>query len=207
MRAPADIQAHIPVLFDDTDPEQRYAAFLALMDASNVPVAWADSVWDQLVVRCGHDSNHVRAMSTQLLCNLAKSDHEGRIVTALDTLFAVTYDPKFVTARHTIQALWKIGVPTSDQRNVLLVRLRDRFRNAEAERNTTLVRYDIIVGLRNLYDATGDQTVITEAGALVELEPDPKYRKKYLSALRPGKPIERARNLCSVVVADEQLCL
>ena len=39
-----------------------------------------------------------------------KSDPENRILKDFDAVYNVTFDKRFVTARHCLQALWKIGV-------------------------------------------------------------------------------------------------
>jgi hypothetical protein len=43
-------------------------------------------------------------------------------------------------------------------------------------------RYDILVRLRNLYDATISSEIRETALKLIELERDPKYKKKYAGA-------------------------
>jgi hypothetical protein len=57
-------------------------------------------------------------------------------------LFDVVADERFVTARHALQAMWKVG-------------------------------------LRKLFDAVQDETIQVRAKALIELESDAKYKKKY----------------------------
>jgi hypothetical protein len=47
-----------------------------------------------------------------------------------------------------------------------------------------LIRFDIIQNLRNIYDEVGDETVRDKALALIELEEDDKYRKKYAKVWR-----------------------
>ena len=91
------------------DGEVRYAALEYVMAATNQPVDWAYEVWDELLQLMHGPHIHHRAIATTLLCNLAKSDPKRRILKALPAIMAVTHDPSFVTARHTIQALWKIG--------------------------------------------------------------------------------------------------
>jgi hypothetical protein len=44
-----------------------------------------------------------------------------------------------------------------------------------------LIRYDIIQGLRKLYDEVTDEKVREKALELIETEEDLKYRKKYAS--------------------------
>jgi hypothetical protein len=50
-----------------------------------------------------------------------------------------------------------------------------------AEKNCTLIRFDILQGLRNLYDAVPDEGIRAKALAWIEIEEDLKYRKKYLT--------------------------
>ena len=126
-----------------------------------------------------HKDNHVRAIAAQVLCNLAHSDPEQRMLHDFPALLAVTHDPRFVTARHCLQALWKVGAAGEAQRRVLVEGLADRFAVCATEKNGTLLRYDIQVGLRHLYDAVGEDALRTRALALIDTEADPKYRKKY----------------------------
>lgn len=62
---------------------------------------------------------------------------------------------------------------------IVLDALEDRFKNCAAEKNCTLIRYDIIQGLRNLYDEVKDEEIREKALELIETEEDLKYRKKY----------------------------
>ncbi|WP_156828848.1 hypothetical protein [Cohnella laeviribosi] len=47
-----------------------------------------------------------------------------------------------------------------------------------------MIRFDIIQGLRKLYDRDQDETVRQKALELMETEADLKYRKKYASVWR-----------------------
>ena len=94
-------------------------------------------------------------------------------------LLAVTRDERFVTARHCMQSLWKVGVAGEAQREKLIAGLERRFRECSAEKNCTLIRYDILQSLRNVYDQVKDEKVREKALELIETERDLKYRKKY----------------------------
>jgi hypothetical protein len=144
-------------------------------------------VWDELVASLRHADNHQRAIAAQLLCNLAKSDPQNRMLHDFDALYAVTKDEKFVTARHSLQAIWKVGAAGTQQQQQVIEHLTSRFRDCAMEKNCTLFRYDIIQGLRKLYDEVQDETVRETALALIATEADSKYRKKYASLWRPGK--------------------
>ena len=164
------------------DATARNRAFMDLIKATDVPVDWAYEVWDKLLGLTKSKDNHLRAIATQLLCNLAKSDPKHRMLKDFDTVMAVTRDSMFVTARHTLQNVWKVAVPGAKQQQIVVDRLAEWFAGCTVHKNCTLIRYDITVGLRNLYDVARDELVKVKALALIETEPDLKYRKKYAGA-------------------------
>ena len=171
------------------DRDLQNQAFFATIEATNQPVAWAYEVWDELVVNLRHKDNHERAIAAQVLCNLAKSDPNKRMLRDFDALLAVTKDERFVTARHCLQALWKVGAAGKEQQQRLVDGLTGRFHECIAEKNCTLIRYDIIQSLRNVYDAVQDETIKVKALALIETETDLKYRKKYATVWRTRKEV------------------
>jgi hypothetical protein len=156
-------------------------AFLTILKATDKPVDWAYDVWDELVENLSHTDNHNRAIAAQVLCNLAKSDPQNRMLKDFDALLAVTRDERFVTARHCLQALWKVGAAGKKQQKKLVDGLAGRFDECLTEKNCTLIRYDIIQSFRNLYDAVKDEKIREQALQLIETEADLKYRKKYTS--------------------------
>ncbi|HEY5903575.1 MAG TPA: hypothetical protein VIU39_13555 [Anaerolineales bacterium] len=166
------------------DLERQNQAFQYLMRSTEDPVPWAYDIWDELVEGLSHKDNHVRAISAQVLANLAKSDPEKRMLRDFNRLLAVTRDERFVTARHCLQSLWKVGAAGPEQRRRLVDGLETRYRECINEKNCTLIRYDIIEAMRNVYDATGDERVKEKALAWIELEKDPKYRSKYAGVWR-----------------------
>ncbi|HRQ40504.1 MAG TPA: hypothetical protein PLD25_21530 [Chloroflexota bacterium] len=174
-------QTHLAYI-QTKDKALQNAAYYYLMEATAVPVDWAYYAWDELVAGLTHKDNHVRAINSQLLCQLAKSDPEKRILADFDKLLAVTKDERFVTARHCLQSLWKVGVVGVEQQQMVVDGLDGRYRECITEKNGTLIRSDIITGLANLYDAVKDETIKERAWALIETETDPKYRKKYATA-------------------------
>jgi hypothetical protein len=182
--APTDLLADLWT----TDRARQNEAFAVIMAATDASVPWAYEVWDDLVATLTHPDNHHRAIAAQVLCNLAKSDPEDRMAHTLDALMTVTHDARFVTARHCLQSLWKVGTVGYRQRERLLSALRDRFAAAATEKNGTLVRYDITVVLRKVYDAVGDEDVKAASEAWIDGEPDPKYRKKYEKVWKGSAP-------------------
>ena len=175
--------------FDDlrsADGAARYAALTAVLEATDRRVDWAYAVWDELLEGLRDKNAHHRAIAAQVLCNLAKSDPENRLLKDFEAVLAVTRDEKFVTARHSLQAIWKVGAAGKQQQKLVVDRLADRFSDCAAEKNCTLIRYDIVAGLRNLYDTVKDDAVRARALALIETEPDAKYRKKYAAVWKRG---------------------
>ena len=159
--------------------ELQNQAFFYILEATEKPVDWAYEAWDELAEGLNHKDNHVRAISAQILCNLAKSDPENRMEKNFPALMAVTRDKKFVTARHCLQSIWRVGTSTEKMKKLVVDALADRFQNCSGEKNCTLIRYDIIQGLRNLYDEVKDEQLKEKALELIEMEEDLKYRKKY----------------------------
>lgn len=161
------------------DRDVNYAAYQQLLILTEEKVEWAYSVWDQLVRDLKHPNNHQRSRAAQYLANLAKSDPENRMLTDFPKLWQVTKDDKFVTARHSLQVIWKVALAGPSQKEMVLNHLAERFVLCEAEKNFTLIRSDILQGMRQLYDATNDKQIELSAMGLIEKVEDPKYKKKY----------------------------
>jgi hypothetical protein len=166
------------------DRELQNKAFFDILAATDKPVDWAYEVWDDMVKTLSHKDNHQRAIAAQVLANLAKSDPENRMLKDFDALLAVTRDKRFVTARHCMQSLWKVGVVGKPQRQKLVDGLAHRFSECITAKNCTLIRYDILQSLRNVYNEVKDEKVREKALELIETEEDTKYRKKYSTLWR-----------------------
>jgi hypothetical protein len=177
------IQTNLNSLWSE-DRQLQNKALFHVLGLTEGPVNWAYEVWDELVENLSHKDNHNRAIAAQVLCNLAKSDPQNRMLKDLHALLAVTKDERFVTARHCMQALWKVGAAGKQQQELLVDGLERRFDECLAEKNCTLIRYDIIQSLANLYDAVHDEGVRAKALEWIEREADLKYRKKYASLWR-----------------------
>lgn len=162
------------------DRDLQNQAFSYLLQETEAPVDWAYDAWDPLVEGLRHKDNHVRAISAQILANLAKSDPQNRMQKDFPALMAGTRDEKFVTARHTLQSIWKVGREKKMQKTVVEA-LAGWFKDCATQKNYTLIRYDILQGLRNLYDSVQDETIRQKALKLIETEADAKYKKKYAS--------------------------
>ena len=65
------------------DKEVQNSAFFAVLEATNKPVDWAYNVWNEMIADLSHKDNHRRAIAAQVLCDLAKSDPENRMLRIL----------------------------------------------------------------------------------------------------------------------------
>jgi len=172
-------QKHLDNLRSE-DSELQNQAFSHILKETEKPVDWAYEVWDQLIDALRHKDNHVRAISAQILANLgAKSDPKNRMQKDLPKLMAVTKDERFVTARHTLQSVWKIGAFNRKMQEPVIDALAYRFEECATEKNCTLIRYDIIQDFRNIYDEVKEEAIKRKALELIETEEDLKYKKKY----------------------------
>jgi hypothetical protein len=170
------------LMLDDvrsSDGATRNRAYQHVIDVTDNPVDWAYEVWDRVVSDLRHKDNHVRAIAAQLLCNLAKSDPELRILHDLPALLELTKDSRFVTARHCMQALWKVGAAGEAQRAAYQAGMVRRFVECGTEKNWSLIRFDVLQSMRNVYVATGDDSIRMTAHELIDSEADLRYRKKY----------------------------
>jgi hypothetical protein len=176
-----------------SDSSRQNRAFQALLKATDRPVSWAYEIWDDLLQTLVEGDNRQRSVAAQVLSSLAKSDPAGRMLKDFAALLRVTRDERFVTARHCLQSLWKVGVVGDEQRTMLMKGLAKRFRECVSERNCTLIRYDILVVMRRVYDITNDEGIRAAAAKLMALEPDPKYQKKYATVWRARRPASSSR--------------
>ncbi len=172
------IRTHLDNIRSD-DGQLQNKAYAILLNMTEKPVDWAYDAWDELMDGLTHKDNHVRAISSQLLANLARSDPKGRMFKDFDKLLNVTKDEKFVTARHCLQSIWKVGLAGKKAQQLVVKGLVNRYHECVSEKNCTLIRYDIIQDLRHLYDATTSSEIKEKAMELIEMEQDLKYRKKY----------------------------
>jgi hypothetical protein len=166
------------------DKELQNKAYFYILNITEKPVDWAYDIWDEMVASLTHKDNHVRAIAAQVLCNLAKSDPRERILKDFAALLEVTKDDRFVTARHCMQSLWNVGAAGKKQLKIYMQGLEKRYKEFIAEKNTTLIRYDILQSMRNVYNAVKDQSIKKKALELIELEEDLKYRSKYATLWR-----------------------
>lgn len=165
------------------DKQESYKAYLYILQVTEQQVDWAYEVWDDLLDGLTDKDNHQRSRSAQYLANLAKSDPENRMLTDLPRLWEVTKDEKFVTARHSLQSFWKIGLGGTEQKDLVMTYMVDRFKTTE-EKNYTLIRFDILQNMKHLYDQLDDEVIKQTAMDLIDTVEDDKYKRKYKSVWR-----------------------
>lgn len=173
------LQKHIQNLYSNNGKLQG-ASFQELMKLTEGPVEWAYEIWDSLLDLLENGNNRGRSIAAQVLCNLAKSDPDNRMVEDLPKLMETTKDERFVTARHSLLALSKVGIVNENLTQKTVAGLSKRFEECIDEKNCTLIRYGIICVLRKIFDHTLDEEVYKTSISLIETETDEKYRKKYL---------------------------
>ncbi len=181
------MKPEIQALFDARDGADARAsqqALQRLFEITEEPVDWAYEVWDSLLGDLTHEDNHKRSFSAQMLTRLAISDPEGRMLRDFPAVAAVMRDERFVTARHTMQSLWRAGLAGQDRAALVVEALEARFNECSGEKNASLIRTDAITALGCLTKATGEGRIGTKAEALIDSEPDEKARKKQKAAWR-----------------------
>jgi hypothetical protein len=177
----------VRTLFADRDSPDRdvaYRATIGLFEMTSVPVSWGYDVWDRMLSDLEHREGHRRAFAAQLLARLATSDPERRMLKDFPRVAAVMKDEKTVTARHTLQSLWRIALAGAEQQALVLKALEKHFADCAHEKNGRLGRTDVITALGRLAKATGEPSIEGRAEALMEAEPDEKQRKKQRAAWR-----------------------
>lgn len=178
-------------LVDEAASSDRSAqgrAYEALVAATSSTVPWAYDIWPHIVEGLGSRDNRLRSICAQILANLAAhSDPEDRILGDLDRLAAVMADERFVTARHTTQTLWKVGLGGEKQRTATVAALSRRFRACADEKNAGPIRTDIITALAELDLACPDAGIEQSARDLIAEEPDDTSRRKQASAWKKAR--------------------
>jgi hypothetical protein len=172
------VRKYFDALYSE-NADLRYEAFENIMALTHEPVVWIYEIWDELLQLTQSKNNHTRTIAVQLLSNLAKSDSENRLLNDFDKLIAVTKDEKFVTARHSLQCLWKIAVVKPAFSKLVAGQLSERFKGAAQEKNGTLIRYDILEVFKKAFDLNQEENLRDLSIQLIDLEDDIKYRKKY----------------------------
>ena len=127
-----EVDSHIQNILSKRK-EASYDSFISLLDETKKKVSWSYRHWDVLENLLVKGDDHQRSVAAQLLANLAKSDPDQRMVNTLPKLIEETKDQRFVSAHHTIQCLWKIGIINKQLEQLLLDGLFGRYYDSEKE--------------------------------------------------------------------------
>lgn len=165
------------------DDEIRMNALKHILELTESRVDWVYEAWDGLFNLLDDRNSFKRSIAVIVLCNLAKSDYQNRLQATLDMILSHTRDEKFVTSRQSLLNIWKIALTGGENHNRIISHLEERFIECSTEEHYNLLRLDIIHSFRNIYDSTGDETILLRARELILLEEVDKYRKKYEATL------------------------
>lgn len=178
-----DTKRHIEDL-DSTNDKIRLNALQSLLKETETKVDWIYEVWDHLLEKLEDENSYQRSIGIMMLCNLAKSDTEDRLRSALDRLLVHTRDEKFITSRQCIQNIWKVAAANKTNREKILKYLEKRFVECSDEKHHNLLRQDIIQSMVSLDKLEGNNGLLTRVQALITKETDVKARKKYEALLK-----------------------
>ena len=134
MSVPAAIMAALDALPHPAMREAGFAALRASWDEESA--AWAAEVWPRLEALMTEKDNHLRAIGGQAVAALARQVPADRERATLPGLILLTFDARFVTARHVIQRLWKLGLhPDPAFRREVRMAMSQLWRDAAGEKN------------------------------------------------------------------------
>ncbi len=163
-----------------------FEALEALFSLTEGPVDWAYDAWPGLVQDLGSADNHRRSVAGAMLCRLAISDPEHRILKLMPLLERTIRDERFVTARHVLQGLWRAGVPGTSHADTVIDALERRFADSAPEKSGSLVRTDILECLGKLARFGQAARIDGTARSLIDTEPDTGAQAKLRAAWRKG---------------------
>jgi len=159
----------------------RYAAFKELCKMTEEKADWIYDKIYQLAEKLDSGNSYQRNIGFILLANLSKSDAEKRIPEFSNRLFNALDDEKFITARLAIQNVWKFAVGLSELKKEVLSALKSAYyENRHLATHPNLIRGDVILSLRNIYDFYKDEDILNEVKKMIEVENDLKTKKALL---------------------------
>lgn len=178
---------YVKIVYDNLaspDDAIRMTALQSILEITEEKVDWVYEVWDDLFERLNHPNSYQRTIAILVLCNLSRSDAQHRLDSSLDRLLAHTKDEKFVTSRKCLQNIWKVAADSPQNRDKVIDHLEKRFRECASETHPNLLRQDILLSFRCLYDQEKDGALLIKANNLIMEEREEKYRKVYASILK-----------------------
>ena len=132
---------------ESADGSVRKPAFDRLLVITDEPVDWFEDAFEALKTKLYSKNAFQRSIGVMLLSNLAKSDESGRLALCADRCFELLEDEKFMTARLTAQAIWKVAVAQPPLRAKVVDALMRALSNSNASPHPNLIRQDIVLSL------------------------------------------------------------
>jgi hypothetical protein len=162
----------------------RFNAFKGLLEITDDKVNWLNDVFDNLNNRLKSDNSYQRSIGMMLLCNLAKSDDDNRLRTALPDILSLLNDEKFITRRQCIQNIWKVAVSKNDLLPSIIKALTNKFKECVSEDHYNLLRQDIITTLSSINQNKPQAGILSQIKALIDIENNAALKKKYEKILK-----------------------
>ena len=138
---------------DSVDGNMRKPAFDRLIAITDEPVDWLEDVFEALKTKLYSKNAFQRSIGVMLLSNMAKSDKSDRLALCADRCFELLSDEKFMTARLTAQAVWKIAIARPSLRAKTVDALMHALGNSNASPHPNLIRQDIVLSLVRIHSS------------------------------------------------------
>jgi len=169
------------VALSGKEDKARYAAFKELCQLTEGKADWIYDKFYGLAEKLTSENSYQRSIGFILLANLSKSDSEKRNLKITERLLSILDDEKFITARLAIQNAWKFAVSISEmEKNVLTALKTAYYESRHLAAHPNLIRGDVILSLRNIYNFYKDEDILNEVKKMIEEENDLKTKKALL---------------------------
>ncbi len=85
---------------------------------------------------------------------------------------------------NSLLSIYKIGLVNNEYYRLVVDYYEKRYKDSTHHKNRTLIRSDIIGCMKALFDFYKDNELKDKAKALIDMETDEKYKKKYAAILK-----------------------
>ncbi len=167
-----------------THPKIQRESYLTLLTITEEPVAWTYEILDELFETLRHKDAYIRSIAGQLIANLAKSDPDKKLFEKIHLLFEASKDKKSLKSRNILLSLWKVGIVSAEHKEKIIEWFEKQYQACSKDKNRESIRFDIVCGLRKMYDDCREPSIQTKAMELINLEQDQRAKLKYLSVWR-----------------------
>ena len=112
---------------------------MELTNLADGPVKWSYEMRDEMISELTHKDGHKRAFAAQVLALFTISDPRERILCNFPKLAEVLRDEKTLTARHTLQDIWRVGLAGLRWNALVVEALAIRFQECSREKNSSRI--------------------------------------------------------------------